>query len=114
MNGKQERSIVILVKKLLRRTVLIGVPVLLLSIFTFVALNYPPERRGTVLLLASATMFATIASTGGLLLSKLFLHGVTSSRVGLRGKIILLVAGMCSFGIAFGSVALLGYLLGRV
>jgi hypothetical protein len=101
-------------KKLLRKMVLYGVPIMLLSIFTFLAFQYVPEKRGMVFLLVFATTLLTVSSLAGYYFIKVYVVVALNSVGNHKRFVIGLVLAAVSFGISFGSVALLKYLLSRV
>jgi len=87
---------------------------MLASIFTFLVLQYAPEKRMMVLLLVTATTFLTCSSLAGYWFLQMYSGAVLSFSGSLKGRAIALVLAAISFGVSFGSGALLGYLLSRV
>jgi hypothetical protein len=101
-------------RPIVRKTVIIVIPAMLITAFTFLALQYPSERRMMVLLIVFSTTLLTCTSVAGFFFLKLYAGAAISFGTDLKGRAIALVLAAVAFGISFGSGALLSYILSRV
>jgi len=96
-----------------QRRIVIGITAGLIVLLTFVAFQYSGRERATVVLLIVATTLLTISSVAGLAFIGFFANIALGARKNLRDRGLALLLAAISFGVSYGSGALLGWLLSR-